>query len=68
MPKIALINGISMGIFKFYYFLPILDRFLPFLTFSYIWSQIPIEGHMHIYKLCENAKNLTHKWYFNGHF
>ena len=32
MLKIALINGISMGIFNFYHFLPILDPFLTILT------------------------------------
>merc|ERR1712082_591644 len=32
MLKIALINGITMGIFNFYYFLPILEPFLTFLT------------------------------------
>ena len=47
MPKIELINGISMSIFKLYNFFPILDPILtlfdPFLTLGYIWGQIPID-------------------------
>ena len=73
--KIALINEITMGIFNFYPFLPILDPFLtffdpflPFLAFGYIWGQIPMECYMCIYRLCKNAKNLTHKWYFYDPF
>merc|ERR1712055_185325 len=42
--------------------------FYPFLTFGYIWGQIPIDCHMRIYKLCKHAKNCTHKWYFYGYF
>ena len=53
MPKIALINGISMSIFKFYNFLPILCPFFyPFLAFIYIWGQISINCHVLIYRLC----------------
>ena len=63
--KIALINGISMGFINFYHFLPILD---PFLAFGYILGQFPIYCHMCMYKLCNQAKNCTHKWYFSGHF
>ena len=60
MPKIELINDISMNIFG--------PFFYPFLAFGYIWGQIPIVCHMRIYKLCIHAKNYTHKWYFYGHF
>ena len=42
--------------------------FTIFLSFGYNWGQIPMDGHMLIYKLCKNAKNCTHKWYFYGHF
>jgi len=69
MQKIALINGISMGIFNF---LPFFDLFWtlfdPFLSFAYFLSQFPIDYHMRIYKLCNHAKNCSHKWYFYGHF
>ena len=69
MLKIALINGITMGILNFYhfftYFGPFFILFDPFLAFGYIWGQITIDCHMHIYKLC---KKCTHKWYFYGIF
>ena len=42
--------------------------FNPFLVFGYILGQFPIDYHMRIYKLCNHAKNCTHKWYFYGHF
>ena len=57
--------GYFMVLPFFTYFGPFLD---PFLAFSYIWSQIHIDCHICIYKLCKHAKNCTHKWYFYGHF
>ena len=69
MLKIALINGISMGIFNFYNFFTYFGPFLTlFLAFGYNMGQFSIDFHMRIYKLCNNAKNGTHKWYFYGHF
>ena len=61
MSKIALINGIFMGIFKIYLFvLPILDPFLalfePFMTLGYIWGQIPINCHNYVH-----VKNYVNK-------
>ena len=62
MLKIALINGISMSIFKFDHFLTYLGPFFdPFLAFGYIWGYIPIDCHIRIYTLCKQAKNCTHK-------
>ena len=59
MLKIALINGITMGILNFYHFFylfwTLFILFDPFLAFGYIWGQITIDCHMHIYKLCKNA-------------
>ena len=66
--KNALINGISMDIFNFYHFLTYFGPFYPFLAFCYILGQFSIYCHMCIYKLCNHAKNCTHKWYFSGHF
>ena len=58
-----------MGIYDFKniftFFGPFFD---PFLTFGYIWGQIPIDFHMCIYILCKYAKNYTNKWYFYEHF
>jgi len=69
MPKIVLINSISMGIFNFYHYFTNFGPFFdPFLDFGYIWGQIPIDCYMRIYILCIYAKNYTHKWYFYGHF
>ena len=69
MPKIVLINSISMGIFNFYHFLTNFGPFFdPFLVFGYIQGQIPIVCQMRIYKFCIHAKNCTHKWYFYGNF
>ena len=69
MLKIALINGITMGILNFYhfftYFGPFFILFDPFLAFGHIWGKITIDCHLHIYKLC---KKCTHKWYFYGIF
>ena len=68
IPKITLINGISMGIFDFNFFFTFFGPFFdPFLAFGYIWGQIPIDYHMCIYKLCKDANNCTHKWYFYEH-
>merc|ERR1712002_1365387 len=69
MQKIALINGISMGIFNFYHFFDLFwTLFDLFLAFFVILGQFSIDCHMRIYKLCNHPKNCTHKWYFYGHF
>ena len=68
MPKIALIDGIFMSIFKFYHFDLFWTLFEPFLAFGYIWGQINIDFLMRLYKLCKHAKSCIHKWYFYGHF
>merc|ERR1711942_117221 len=57
------------GHFKFLQFFSLFwalfNPFYPFLAFGYIWGQITIDCHMHIYKLC---KKCIHKWYFYGIF
>merc|ERR1712082_71251 len=59
MPKIALINGISMGIFKFYHFLPFLDPFLtlfwPLVIFGVKFLLIVIWAYIN----CVNMKQIA---------
>ena len=67
MPKIALINGISMSIFKFYHFLTYLQYFGPFFT---IFCPLVIFGvkflQIFICAYCINCVNMPKIALING--